>query len=595
MLASAIALAFALAAAYMASFFIARRLKRIESGAGALAQGDFETPIEPGIRDEIGQLAMAFNDMGQRLRAAFALIAREKENAEVLLNDLAEGVIGASQEGRVAVANPAAGWLARHSASNAAPHLDAVLPETLAVALADVRGDGEDRIVAFRHGDDMLEGSVYLIDRESEVRHLIVLRNVTEQARLDQARRDFIATASHELKTPLFSLSGFMELIDEGDLDAEQQREFLALMRQQVDRLTDLSLILLDLSQVDAGTVSLEFGDVDVAEVARTVAAEFRAAASQHAASTSSSTVRVAASGLLRRSGAWPGAAGPARQRGQVLPRRRNGPRWRSPCGAGWCRSASPTRDPGIPRKEIGRIFERFYRGAADGGAKQGTGLGLSIARDMAELMGGTPDRRAREPGHGAQSSPSRSRSEPLALIACRTQLTDGATGLTPCGDSTERKAPRPADIVDRRAATAASAHGLAKSHRRSGQMRFGTFVLGLVGGVVGAGILVLALFLLGVTDVTKTETVKVTTPTVYSPGGGTSTTEGKTPAELYNEHANGVVEIFATFPSAGHRHVRPAAGRRSGPRARASSSTSRATSSPTRTWSPNRERRPAK
>ena len=82
--------------------------------------------------------------------------------------------------------------------------------------------------------------------------------------------------------------------------------------------------------------------------------------------------------------------------------------------------------------------------------------------------------------------------------------------------------------------------------------MRFGTFILGVVGGVIGAGVLVLALFLAGVTDVTKTETVKVTTPTVYSPDGSSSTAEGETPADLYNKYADGVVEIFATFPSAG-------------------------------------------
>jgi S1-C subfamily serine protease len=81
--------------------------------------------------------------------------------------------------------------------------------------------------------------------------------------------------------------------------------------------------------------------------------------------------------------------------------------------------------------------------------------------------------------------------------------------------------------------------------------MKFGTFVLGVVGGVIGAGVLVLALFLLGVTDVTKTETVKVTTPAAFTPGSSSST-DAKTPTDLYNQYANGVVEIFATFPSAG-------------------------------------------
>ena len=67
-----------------------------------------------------------------------------------------------------------------------------------------------------------------------------------------------------------------MELIDEGELDAATEKEFLTLMRQQVDRLTDLSLSLLDLSQVDSGAVRLEAGDTDITTLTRAVIAEFR-------------------------------------------------------------------------------------------------------------------------------------------------------------------------------------------------------------------------------------------------------------------------------------------------------------------------------
>jgi signal transduction histidine kinase len=398
-LATLIAVPFTLVSAYLASFFIARRLKRIESGAEALAQGEFGTPIEPGLRDEIGQLATAFNAMGQRLRAAFALIASEKENAEVLLNDLSEGVIGATFDGSVAVANPAAGWLL---GAHVEPGVDltSILPEDLAAALADVRAGGETDLVVFRHGDGMLEGSVHAIDRETEVRYLIVMRNITEQARLDQARRDFIATASHELKTPLFSLSGFMELIDSGELSPDEQREFLTLMRQQVDRLTDLSLELLDLSQVDAGTVSLEFSDVDVVAAAQAVAAEFRIAASGRG-------VTIDVEGLEVAMGFCDD-----RRLAQVLRALVDNAVKFSPEG-GRIRLDISTRrrmvtvtviddGPGVPRKELTRIFERFYRGSAGGNAKQGTGLGLSIARDMAELMDGTLTVRS-EAGRGAE------------------------------------------------------------------------------------------------------------------------------------------------------------------------------------------------
>ena len=275
LLAGALALIATLFAGYLASYIIARRLKRIERGALSIAAGDFSRPVPPGPPDEIGQLAVTFNMMGGRLREAFSQIEREKENVEVLLYDLAEGVIGVTAEGALAVANPAAATLLRRALPTGVALVD-LLPVDVGQALVEVQADGENRTVVVEYAGRSLEASVFRVGGESEVRDIVVLRDITEQARLDAARRDFIATASHELKTPLFSLSGFMELIDEGDLDPDTEKEFLSLMRQQVDRLTDLSLSLLDLSQVDSGAVRLEAGDIDVTILTRAVVAEFR-------------------------------------------------------------------------------------------------------------------------------------------------------------------------------------------------------------------------------------------------------------------------------------------------------------------------------
>ena len=275
LLAGGIALIATLFAGYLASYFIARRLKRIERGALSIASGDLSHPVLPGPPDEIGQLAVTFNMMGGRLREAFSQIEREKENVEVMLYDLAEGVIGVTVGGDLAIANPAAATLLGRSLPAGTPLAD-VLPPDVGQALAETQADSEDRTIVVEYGGRSLEASVYRVGQEAEVRDIVVLRDITEQARLDAARRDFIATASHELKTPLFSLSGFMELIDEGELDPATEKEFLSLMRQQVDRLTDLSLSLLDLSQVDSGAVRLEAGDIDMTAVTRAVIAEFR-------------------------------------------------------------------------------------------------------------------------------------------------------------------------------------------------------------------------------------------------------------------------------------------------------------------------------
>src|SRR5947208_8301163 len=98
-------------------------------------------------------------------------------------------------------------------------------------------------------------------------------------AQLEHARREFIANASHELRTPLFSLGGFLELMTDEDLDPATQREFIATMREQVARLTKLATDLLDLSRLDAGRLTVEREQVDLASLAEILADEFRAVA----------------------------------------------------------------------------------------------------------------------------------------------------------------------------------------------------------------------------------------------------------------------------------------------------------------------------
>ena len=122
--ATALALGISLLLGYMASYFIARRLKRIERSAEAIAGGDLSAKVPETVQDEIGQLADTFNVMADRLRSAFAQVEYERDRVEVLLNDLSEGVIGVSAEGKVTIANPAAAilldarrWWARPSTS----------------------------------------------------------------------------------------------------------------------------------------------------------------------------------------------------------------------------------------------------------------------------------------------------------------------------------------------------------------------------------------------------------------------------------------------------------------------------------------------
>ncbi len=371
---------------YMASYFIAGRLKRIERSAEAIAGGDLTVEVPASTEDEIGQLAATFNVMAGRLRDAFAQVEYERDRVAVLLNDLSEGVIGLSAEGTVTIANPASAQLL-DAPVPVGTELDKALPPDVADAWRDLRREGAEQIVVFVHGDKTLEATTYAIAGTADFTSIVVLRDVTAQARLERARRDLIANASHEFKTPLFSLAGFLELIDEGNVSPAEQGEFLQLMRQQVDRLRNLAVSMLDLSAVEAGSVDLQPETVALETVARSVLDEFQVQAQ-------TKDLR-----LIVEDGAAVTAWCDEQRLAQVLRALVDNAVKFSPAGStvrvatGMDKSAATvvvTDDgPGISVSELPHVFERFHRGSEERASTSGAGLGLSIARELVEMMGG--------------------------------------------------------------------------------------------------------------------------------------------------------------------------------------------------------------
>ena len=372
---------------YMASYFIARRLKRIERSAEAIAGGDLTATVPATVEDEIGQLAATFNIMAVRLRGAFAQVEYERDRVEVLLNDLSEGVVGLSEEGTVTIANPASAELLGEPVPVGAG-LDETFPAEVAAAWHESRREDETQAVVFVHGERTLEATTYPVAGAADFTSIVVLRDVTSQARLERARRDLIANASHEFKTPLFSLAGFLELIDEGNVDADEQREFLQLMRQQVDRLRNLAVSMLDLSRVEAGSIEMQPEDVDLEAVARSVLDEF-----QVQAQAKELTLAVDHGEAVT---AWCDE----QRLAQVLRALVDNAVKFSPQGSSvrvatraepaWATIIVSDDGPGIPAAELPHIFERFQRGSEERATTSGAGLGLSIARELTEKMGGS-------------------------------------------------------------------------------------------------------------------------------------------------------------------------------------------------------------
>ena len=201
-------------------------------------------------------------------------------------------------------------------------------------------------------------------------------------AQLDDARRAFIANASHELRTPIFSVGGFLELLQEDDLDAETRGEFVAAMAEQMARLSKLATDLLDLSRLDAGGMRIELEEVALGDVVQDLAEELGSLAARRdhalkAVVESTEPVvgdrqRVLQVGRALVDNALvhtpPGTAVRLVAAGRTLRVEDDG--------------------PGIPAEPRAQVFARFTR--LDGSRASGSGLGLAIARELAERMGGT-------------------------------------------------------------------------------------------------------------------------------------------------------------------------------------------------------------
>jgi signal transduction histidine kinase len=204
-------------------------------------------------------------------------------------------------------------------------------------------------------------------------------------ARLDRARKQFIAAASHELRTPIFSLGGFLELLADEDLDEETRRQFLDQIRGQVDRMRNLSVELLDLSRLEAGALELRPEPTDVGQLAREVAAEFTPAAVRHESDVTldlrpdpielecdpervAQVLRILLDNALRHTPPGTGVrVSAARSNGHV-------------------RLEVSDEGLGIKRQNMPHIFEPFFTSNEEA---QGAGLGLAIARELAERMHG--------------------------------------------------------------------------------------------------------------------------------------------------------------------------------------------------------------
>jgi signal transduction histidine kinase len=370
LLAGALALLIAGFAGYFAAVLISRRISRLGLAAENLAAGHFDERITSSVEDEVGSLGETFNAMAVSLKGAFEQIEQEKERGSAILNGMTDAVIGVNRELEPVFLNPRAKKLLESS--------DHVFHNRLQEVLAKTRYSGPVTDPAAEAGDRLIEIRAAPLEDGA----LAILRDVTEDLHMQRVKAEFIANASHELKTPLTALSGYLEMLEDEE-DERVRAEFLTDMRVQTERLQNLARTLLDLSRLDANAVIFRSEDVDLEDLLYGLRRDFgytgrelniNADPDVPPVQTDPNQLHRALAILVDNALKYSDEGSPVDLR---LSRQDGG------------MAISVTdRGCGIPEREIPHIFDRFYRAQGSSRA-DGTGLGLALAHEIIDHLGG--------------------------------------------------------------------------------------------------------------------------------------------------------------------------------------------------------------
>jgi two-component system phosphate regulon sensor histidine kinase PhoR len=344
--------------------------------------------------DDVAGLTNELNAITTRLRDRLDELTEERDRAGQILDALDDGVLLLDGAGRLLVANPAArSWFGLPDALR--PGLPAkrvlgvpqvtALAEQAAATRAPVAGSctlvfPEPRTLAMR--------AFPLADRGPTGRIVVTVADITQRHRLEVLRRDFVANASHELKTPVAAVRALAEtLLTALPDDPEAGRRFAERIGREAERLEVLARDLLDLSRVERGTLDVE--PVDLVGLAKEVADGYTDLAEER-------RVRLHTELQPQLS-----LRGDRAQLGLLVSNLLDNALRHTPAKGTVCvrleaaegRAVIQVADTGegIPAGELSRVFERFYR-VDKARARQtgGTGLGLAIVRHVAEAHGGT-------------------------------------------------------------------------------------------------------------------------------------------------------------------------------------------------------------
>jgi len=375
---------------FLLSARVAAPLVEMERTAAEMARGNFRKRVPVLSRDEIGNLAMALNQLSEELEHSVGSLAQEQERLAQVVASISDGLVSISRSGKITLFNPRAERLLGKKLA-VGDDLAETLPEFLVLLQQSLQ---ENKVIQ----QDFPAGLAILSARVAPVRDIIgepvgavaVLRDVTQERRREAYQKEFVAGVSHELRTPLSLIQGYTEALQDGVAQDEAERqEYLKIILEESQRLMSLVQDLLDLNRLELNQLSLNRQVLDLEAIIDETVRKFRPLAQEKEiklkAALPPETPQVWADPLRIRqvlTNLVTNALRHTPQDGEVI----LGVKVLGRQVEIWVKDSGP----GISETEQQLVWERFYRVEKDRSRDSGgTGLGLAIVRRLIEAHGG--------------------------------------------------------------------------------------------------------------------------------------------------------------------------------------------------------------
>lgn len=370
-------------------------IKEVTSKAEKLAKGDYGQVIAVKSRDEVGQLTEMFNYMAARLKSTLGEMYREKNKVETILTNMTDGIIAVNLEGEIILANPAVYSIFNIKKEDLYNRDFDSIAEQLGLGMnhIDLLSDSEKNFNILNVNNLIIKVSVVQImnDWNEAEGAMLVFQDVTEQEKLDKMRKEFVANVSHELRTPLTTIKSYTETLLDGAMENKEYTEnFLKVINSESERMTRLVKDLLQLSKLDYDKTEWNMKSLNVLNITRDCVMKMEMSAKQK---NQALTFEIHEE-LCEING------DKDRIEQVIINIISNAIKYTPENGSIKVKALMNGNNVeirivdtgiGIPKEDLPRLFERFYRvDKARSRAMGGTGLGLSIAKNIVEAHNGS-------------------------------------------------------------------------------------------------------------------------------------------------------------------------------------------------------------